>query len=121
MERLLRDTARIHLLARLSMISAVLSVFLVIGSILLLWYVPMGIFIALAVHGFYMTPFYYRRYEDLTRLTLILDMIGRGASEKELSETAFVSEEHVRRLINLARRRGYASAVSCDTRESKGE
>ena len=121
MERLLRDRARIHLLARLSMISAVLSVFLVIGSILLLWYVPMGIFIALAVHGFYFTPFYFRRYEDLTRLTLILDMIGQGASENELSETACVSPEYVRRLINLAERRGYVRAVSSETNDLKGE
>lgn len=119
MERLGRDRARMHIIARLSMISAVLSVFLVIGSILLLWYVPMGIFIATAVHGFYFTPFYFRRYEDLSRLLLIIDKIGKGCSDKELSETAAVSEEHVRRLITLAENKGYVP--SREENDPKGE
>ena len=107
MERLERDRARIHLIARLSMISAVLSVFLVIGSILLLWYVPMGIFIAAAVHGFYFTPFYFRRYEDLTRIELVLSAMGEGLDRKAQAERAAVSEEHLGRLYALAEKKGY--------------
>ena len=96
-----------HIIARLSMISALLSVFLVIGSILLLWYVPMGIFIAIAVHGFYFTPFYFRRYEDLTRIELILSAMGEGLDSKALAERAAVSEEYLERLYALAEKKGY--------------
>ena len=95
------------MIARLSMISAILSVFLVIGSILLLWYVPMGIFIAVAIHGFYFTPFYYRRYEDLSRLEIILSAMGEGLDAKAQAERAAVSEEYLERLYALAEKKGY--------------
>ena len=95
------------MIARLSMITAILSVFLVIGSILLLWYVPMGIFIAVAVHGFYFTPFYYKRYEDLSRLELILSAMGEGLDTRAQAERAAVSFEFAERLLALAEKKGY--------------
>ena len=96
-----------RLTARLSMIFAVLSVPLVIGAILLLWYVPMGIFILLAAHCFYMTPFYYKKYEDLSRTALLLEALEKGASAP--SECAGVSEEYAAVLLKRAFERGYIS------------
>ncbi len=102
------------------MISAVLSVFLVIGSILLLWYVPMGIFIAVAIHGFYFTPFYYRRYEDLSRLEIILVAKGEGLDSKAQAERAAVSEEYAERLLALAEKKGYIPS-SLNQNDTEGE
>ena len=107
MDKLIKDKARVKLIARLSLISAILSVFLVIGSILLLWYVPMGIFIAVAVHGFYFTPFYYIRHEDLTRLEIVLGAKGEGIPDNEICDRAAISEAHLKKLLALAEKKGY--------------
>ena len=108
MERLEKDTARIHLIARLSMISAVLSVPLTVGAILLLWYIPMGAAILVAIHGFFFTPFYYRRYEDLCRLKIVLTAKAEHLDDAAIAERAAVSAEYVGRLSALAEKRGYA-------------
>lgn len=110
MERLKRDRARWHIAARLSMLSAILSVFLVIGSIFLLWYIPMGIFIAVAIHGFYFTPFYFRKYDDLTRTEMLLSAVAEGIKDKALlAERASVSETYAERLLKKASDMGYGS------------
>ena len=109
MERLKRDKARMHIIARLSMISAVASAPLTIGAILLLWYIPMGFAIALAIHGFYLTPFYYRRHEDLARLEIILAEREFTLDDAALAERAAVSTEYVGRLLALAERKGYSA------------
>ena len=108
MQMLQRDKARWRVAARLSMISAILSVFMAVGSILLLWYIPMGISIAVAVHGFYFTPFYFRKYEDLSRTEIIFTAIVAGITEKcALAERARVSECYLESLVANAERRGY--------------
>ena len=108
MDSLRKDAARLRLIARISMISAVLSVFLVIGSILLLWYVAMGIFIAVAIHGFYFTPLYYRKHEDLFRTELLLSAMQEGTEDiQTLAERAFVSPEYAEKLIERAKTKGY--------------
>ena len=112
MERLKRDKARLRIIARLSMISAVASVPLTVGAILLLWYIPMGCAIAIAIHGFYFTPFYYKRLEALSRLEIILGEREFSLDDAALAERAAVSTEYVGRLLALAERKGYLTPDS---------
>ena len=69
----------------------------------------MGIFIAVAIHGFYFTPFYFIRHEDLTRLQIVLEAKGEGVSDNELCERAAISEVHLKKLLALAEKKGYTA------------
>ena len=59
-----------------SLILGVLSIAGIIFSILMLWYIPMALCIAITAHGFYGCPFYFIGYGNAKKAEILLTEIN---------------------------------------------
>lgn len=117
MDKLLKAKKRQHIIAVTSLIVGALAIFGIIFFILMLLYVPMGICIALAAHGFYGCPFYFFINAKLKICISMLEYIEENgtSSLSEISAAIGVKEDYLKKLLDYCVEKEFVAAekVSC--------
>ena len=91
-----------------SAIAGALSIAGIIFSILMLWYVPMALCIAVCAHGFYGCPFYFIAYSNTKRYKAVVAEITGGLTDADqISEKVGLKPNYTKKLINKAISEGY--------------
>lgn len=109
MEKLLRDKKKLRIISIVSLVLGILAVFAIPIFIWFLLYVPMGISIALAVHGFYGCPFYFINHANLRLCVKILEHkeANPDADMAALAEALGIKESFAEHLIEKCTAKGY--------------
>ena len=109
MEKLLCDKKKMRIISLLSLVLGIFAVFAIPLFIWFLLYVPMGIAIAIAVHGFYGCPFYFINHANLRLCVKILEYkeANPEADTAALADALGIKESFAEHLIEKCTAKGY--------------
>ena len=108
MDKLKKRKRQLLAVAVISAVTGAASIAGIIASILMLWYVPMFLCIAITAHGFYGCPFYFIAYANMKKCEILVSEIQRGETELEvIASRAGIKVDFAKKLIKKSVFKGY--------------